>query len=63
MKSSFLSTARAALAAALLLSFAATHAVAGAADYEFQPLATELKVGPSSEFAVTRARASPLPKP
>ena len=48
---SILPTARIALAT-LLLSANALPALAGAADYEFQPLATELKVGPSSEFAV-----------
>lgn len=46
-----LSTARIALAT-LLLSTSAVAALAGAADYEFQPLKTELPTGPESEFAV-----------
>lgn len=46
-----LSTARTALAI-LLLSTPAVAAWAGAADYEFQPVKTELPTGPESEFAV-----------
>jgi hypothetical protein len=48
---SILSTARIALAT-LLLSSSALPAFAGAADYEFQPVKTELPTGPESEFAV-----------
>jgi hypothetical protein len=46
-----LSTARIAFAT-LLLSASALPAFAGAADYEFQPVKTELPIGPESEFAV-----------
>lgn len=46
-----LSTARIALAT-LILSSTALPAFAGAADYEFQPVKTELPTGPESEFAV-----------
>jgi hypothetical protein len=46
-----LSTARIAFAT-LLLSASALPAFAGAADYEFQPVKTELPTGPESEFAV-----------
>lgn len=46
-----LSTARIALAT-LLLSASAVPGFAGAADYEFQPVKTELPTGPESEFAV-----------
>jgi len=46
-----LSTARIALAT-LLLSATAFPAVAGAANYEFQPVKTELPTGPESEFSV-----------
>lgn len=49
--STILSTARIALAT-LLLSASALPAFAGAADYEFQPVKTELPTGPESEFAV-----------
>jgi hypothetical protein len=45
------STARIVLAAALL-SISAISAFAGAADYEFQAVKTELPTGPESEFAV-----------
>jgi hypothetical protein len=48
---SILSTARIALAT-LLLSAAALPVFAGAADYEFQPVKTELPTGPESEFTV-----------
>ena len=48
---SILPTARIALAT-LLLSATALPAFAGAADYEFQPVKTELPTGPESEFAV-----------
>ena len=48
---SILPTARIALAT-LLLSAAALPAFAGAADYEVQPVKTELPTGPESEFAV-----------
>lgn len=48
---SILSTARIALAT-LLLSATALPVFAGAADYEFQPVKTELPTGPESEFAV-----------
>ncbi|MGJ7042240.1 hypothetical protein J2Y63_005522 [Shinella sp. BE166] len=44
-------SARIALAT-LLLSTSALPAFAGAADYEFQPVKTELPPGPESEFAV-----------
>lgn len=46
-----LSTAGIALAT-LLLSTSTLPAFAGAADYEFQPVKTELPTGPESEFAV-----------
>jgi hypothetical protein len=46
-----LSTARIALAT-LILSSTVLPAFAGAADYEFQPVKTELPTGPESEFAV-----------
>lgn len=46
-----LSTARVALAT-LLLSGTAVPVFAGAADYEFQPVESELPTGPESEFAV-----------
>ena len=46
-----LPTARIALAT-LFLSASALPAFAGAADYEFQPVKTELPTGPASEFAV-----------
>ena len=46
-----LSTTRIALAT-LLLSASALPVFAGAADYEFQPVKTELPTGPESEFAV-----------
>jgi hypothetical protein len=46
-----LSTARIAFAT-LLLSASALPVFAGAADYEFQPVKTELPTGPESEFAV-----------
>lgn len=49
--STILSSARIALAT-LLLSASALPAFAGAADYEFQPVKTELPTGPESEFAV-----------
>lgn len=49
--STILSTARIALAT-LLLSASALPVFAGAADYEFQPVKTELPTGPESEFAV-----------
>lgn len=49
--STILSTARIALAT-LLLSASALPAFAGAADYEFQPVKTELPTGSESEFAV-----------
>jgi hypothetical protein len=45
------STARIVLAT-LLLSASVLPAFAGAADYEFQPVKTELPTGPESEFAV-----------
>ena len=48
---SVLLTARIALAT-LLLPATALPAFAGAADYEFQPVKTELPIGPESEFAV-----------
>jgi hypothetical protein len=48
---SILSTKRIAFAA-LLLSAAALPVFAGAADYEFQPVKTELPTGPESEFVV-----------
>lgn len=48
---SILSTARIVLAA-LLLSATALPVFAGAADYEFQPIKSELPIGPESEFAV-----------
>lgn len=48
---SILSTARIALAA-LLFSATALPVFAGAADYDFQPIKTELPTGPESEFAV-----------
>lgn len=48
---SILSTARIALAT-VLLSATALPVFAGAADYEFQPVKTELPTGPESEFAV-----------
>ena len=48
---SILPTARIALAT-LLLSANALPALAGAADYEFQPLKTELPTGSETEFAV-----------
>jgi hypothetical protein len=48
---SILPTARIALAA-LLFSATALQAFAGAADYDFQPIKTELPTGPESEFAV-----------
>ena len=48
---SILPTARFALAA-LLFSATALQAFAGAADYDFQPIKTELPTGPESEFAV-----------
>lgn len=48
---SILPTARIVLAT-LLLSAAALPAFSGAADYEFQPVKTELPTGPESEFAV-----------
>ena len=51
MKSTVHSTARMILAN-LLLSASAFPAFAGADDYQFQPIATELPVGPTSEFAV-----------
>jgi hypothetical protein len=51
MKPTVLSTAGAILAS-LLLSASAFPAIAGADDYAFQPVATELPVGPSTEFAV-----------
>ncbi|UVC06843.1 FixH family protein [Rhizobium sp. TH2] len=46
-----ISTARTVLAIALL-STLAVSAYAGAVDYEFQPVKTELPTGPESEFAV-----------
>ena len=46
-----LSTARIVLAT-LLLSASALPVFAGAADYEFRPVKTELPTGPESEFAV-----------
>ena len=46
-----LSTARTVLAT-LLLSASALPVFAGAADYEFQPVKTELATGPDSEFTV-----------
>lgn len=46
-----LPTARTALAA-FLLSADTLPAFAGAADYEFQPVRTELPTGPEAEFAV-----------
>jgi hypothetical protein len=46
-----LSTARTVLAT-LLLSAYALPVFAGAADYEFQPVKTELPTGPESEFSV-----------
>ena len=46
-----LSTARIALAT-LLLSASTLPVFARAADYEFQPVKTELPTGPESEFAV-----------
>lgn len=46
-----LSTARIALAT-FLLSATALPVFAGAADYEFQAVKTELPTGPASEFAV-----------
>jgi hypothetical protein len=49
--STILTSARIALAT-LLLSASALPAFAGAADYEFQPVKTELPTGPESEFAV-----------
>lgn len=49
--STILSTAMIALAT-LLLSASALPVFAGAADYEFQPVKTELPTGPESEFAV-----------
>ena len=47
-----LSTARLLLAATILFSTSAISSFAGADDYEFQPLATELPAGPASEFTV-----------
>jgi hypothetical protein len=38
--------------AALLFSIPTVSALAGPADYEFQPVKTELPTGPESEFAV-----------
>jgi hypothetical protein len=49
---SIIFTARAFLASSLLFAASAAPSIAGADDYEFQPIATELPVGPSSEFAV-----------
>ena len=49
---SIFSTARLFLAASLLFSTSAISAFAGADDYQFQPVATELPVGPASELAV-----------
>jgi hypothetical protein len=46
-----LSTARIVLAT-LLLSASVLPVFAGAADYEFQPVKTELPAGPESEFVV-----------
>jgi hypothetical protein len=46
-----LSTARIVLAT-LLLSASVLPVFAGAADYEFQPVKTEVPAGPESEFAV-----------
>jgi hypothetical protein len=60
---SILSTARIALAT-LLLSAAALPVFAGAADYEFQPVKTQLPTGPESEFAVKlvdRRTGKPVP--
>jgi hypothetical protein len=48
---SILSTAMIAVAT-LLLSASALPVFAGAADYEFQPVKTELPTGPESEFTV-----------
>jgi hypothetical protein len=47
-----LSTARVFLAATLLFTISAISSFAGADDYEFQPVTTELPAGPASEFAV-----------
>jgi hypothetical protein len=49
---SIFSTARLFLAASLLFSVSTVSSFAGAEDYEFQPVATELPVGPASEFTV-----------
>ena len=49
---SILSTARLLLATTILFSTSAISSFAGADDYEFQPVATELPAGPASEFAV-----------
>jgi hypothetical protein len=49
---SIFSTARLFLAASLLFSVSSLSSFAGAEDYEFQPVATELPVGPASEFVV-----------
>jgi hypothetical protein len=47
-----LNIARTFLATATILSATVPFAHAGAADYEFQPVKTELPTGPASEFAV-----------
>jgi hypothetical protein len=52
MMNSIFSTARLLLAATLLFSTSTVATWAGAGDYEFQPVVTELPVGPASEFAV-----------
>jgi hypothetical protein len=49
---SIISTARTFLAVSLLFSLSSVPSFAGADDYEFRPVATELPVGPASEFAV-----------
>lgn len=58
-----LSTARIAVAT-LLLSATALPVFAGAADYEFQPVKTELPTGPESQFAmkiVDKRTGKPVP--
>lgn len=47
-----LDTARACLAAAVILAATTTVSHAAAADYEFQAVKAELPTGPASEFAV-----------
>ncbi|MQU73588.1 YtkA-like protein [Sinorhizobium medicae] len=56
---------RAALAALAFLAAPATGVLAGAADYEFQLVASEVKHGPQAEVAVRlvdRRTGSPVPR-